>query len=100
MSDLVLFNLVVPPSVEDALVDWLLGRASVPGFTSLPAFGHGSSVHSMSLAEQVAGRRRQTLFQLYLGREEARALVEDLGAAFSGSGLHYWVLPVQAAGRI
>jgi len=100
MNEQCLLSLVVPPAIEDAMVDWLLARAGLSGFTSSPVAGHGSSVHSMSLAEQVAGRRREVLFQCHLGRSQAAALVDALRAEFAGSGLHYWLVPVLDAGHL
>jgi hypothetical protein len=95
-----LLHLICSPTLEDSLAEWLLERAEVPGFTSLPISGHGSSERSMTLAEQVAGRSRRVLFMLELPEPTARALVEAVRAEFAGSGLHYWLLPMLAAGHI
>ncbi len=95
-----LLHLICSPKVEDSLAEWLLERAEVPGFTSLPIARHGSSEQSMSLAEQVAGRSRRVMFLLELPEPTARALLEDVRSDFSGSGLHYWLLPMHAAGHI
>ena len=95
-----LLNLIVPPGVEGALAEWLLEREDVPGFSSMPVAGHGSSEHSMTLAEQVAGRSRRVLFLIELPEDTARALLADLAPAFGGSGVHYWMLPVLESGRL
>jgi len=95
-----LLNLIVPPQVEDALAEWLLERADVPGFSSAPVSGHGSSEQSMTLAEQVAGRSRRVMFFLHLPRTEAERLLAALRQAFQGSGLHYWLVPVLDFGHI
>jgi hypothetical protein len=95
-----LLNLIVPPGVEGALSEWLLEREDVPGFSSMPVAGHGSSEHSMTLAEQVAGRSRRVLFLIALPQETAQAMLADLRAAFGASGLHYWMLPVIESGRL
>lgn len=100
MNEHCLLNLVVAPAIEDAVVDWLLGWSGLSGFTSAPVSGHGSSPHSMSLSEQVAGRRRQVLFQCHLSREQAVEMVAGLRRDFAGSGLHYWVVPVLDAGHL
>lgn len=100
MSETCLINLVVTPEVEDAVTDWLLERDGVAGFSSHPIAGHGSSVHAMSLAEQVAGRRRQILFQLYLPLDEAQALLAAVRQDFAGSGMHFWLLPVLDSGHV
>jgi hypothetical protein len=99
MSD-VLLHLIVPTALEDALAEWLLERHDVPGFSSLPMAGHGSSEHSMTLAEQVAGRSRRVLFLVALPQPVAERVLADLGVAFAGTGLHWWLLPVLAAGRL
>jgi hypothetical protein len=99
MSDCLL-HLIVPTNIEDALVEWLLERDDVPGFSSLPVSGHGSSEHSMSLAEQVAGRTRRVLFLVQLPQAVAQRLLEQLRADFAGTGLHWWTLPVLGGGRL
>jgi len=99
MSDCLL-HLICSPTVEDSLAEWLLERSDVPGFSSLPIAGHGSSEHSMSLAEQVAGRSRRVMFMLELDGGLANRLIAELGDAFGGSGVHYWVVPISAAGRL
>lgn len=96
----ILLSLIVSPLVEDTLVDWLLARDEVRGFTSSAANGHGSSIHSMSLSEQVSGRRRQVLFQLHLPVAQCEGLVEALKNDFANSGIHYWLTPVPASGRL
>ncbi|MDZ7751575.1 MAG: DUF3240 family protein [Gammaproteobacteria bacterium] len=100
MNENCLLNLVVTPEAEDAVADWLLDREEVSGFSSMPIAGHGSSEHAMSLAEQVAGRRRQVLFQIHLGLDDARRLVTTLGEDFHGSGMHFWLTPVLDSGHV
>lgn len=95
-----LLVLIVTPSIENAMVDWLLERDDVPGFASMPINGHGASAHSLTAAEQVAGRQRQVMFQLHLSRATADALIEAVRSAFSGSGMHYWLTPLLASGHL
>ena len=100
MSETCLFNLVVTPEVEDAVTDWLLECDEVAGFSSHTISGHGSSVHAMSLSEQVAGKRRQVLFQFYLSQSDARELLKRIKHDFRGSGMHFWLLPVLDSGHV
>jgi hypothetical protein len=95
-----LLNLVVTPQVEDAVTDWLLERDEVGGFSSLPISGHGSSEYAMSLAEQVAGKRRQVLFQMHLPLKDALALMKAVRCDFGGSGMHFWLVPVLDSGHL
>lgn len=98
--DQCLLVLIVTPSIENALVDWLLERDDIKGFSSMPISGHGTSAHSLTAAEQVAGRRRQVMFHMHLSEAEAKRLIEDVRQAFSGSGMHYWLMPLLAAEHI
>ncbi|MGD2118878.1 MAG: DUF3240 family protein [Chromatiales bacterium] len=100
MTENCLLNLVVSPEVEDSVTDWLLAHTATSGFSSHPIDGHGSSEHSMTLAEQVAGRRRQVLFQLHLSCEDAHSLLGAIKADFRGSGMHYWLLPILESGHV
>jgi len=95
-----LLVLIVTPTVENAMVDWLLDRDDVPGFASMAVNGHGASAHSLTAAEQVAGRQRQVMFQLHLPRSRAETLIEAVRGAFGGSGMHYWLTPLLASGHL
>ena len=86
MSDCLL-DLIVPPQVEDALAEWLLERDDVPGFSSMPVSGHGSSEHSMTLAEQVAGRSRRVMSFTHLPSETAHAVLDELAEFVEVDGL-------------
>ncbi|MGH8509300.1 MAG: DUF3240 family protein [Gammaproteobacteria bacterium] len=96
MSECVLV-LVAPPSLEAALVDWLLER--VPAFSSFPIAGHGSAHAELSLSEQVEGRQAQVLFWVQLTHAEATRVTQEISARFNHVELHYWMLPVLASGR-
>ena len=100
MESEALLSLVVAPDIEDVIVDWLLERDEVSGFTSYPINGHGASIHAMTLAEQVAGRRRQVLFQTHMPQSQAERLLADLKRDFAGSGMHYWLVPLSACGHL
>jgi len=95
-----LLSIVVSPSVEDSLVDWLLEVDDVTGFTSFPVNGHGSSVHSMNLSEQVAGSRRKILFQTYLSQSQALQILDKMKQDFDNCGIHYWLTPLSAGGHL
>lgn len=100
MNESCLINLIVAPEVEGPLTDWLLAQDMVSGFSSHPIAGHGSSEHSMTLAEQVVGKRRQVLFQLHMPCTDAREMVTRIRSQFVGSGMHYWLQPVLESGHL
>ena len=100
MSNPHVLHLIVSPSVEYSIADWLLERNEVSGFSTLPIRGHGSSEKSMSVAERVAGRSQQVLFMVHLEQTEAQHLLRAIRAEFRGSGMHYWLIPAADAGHL
>ncbi len=95
-----LVTINVPPLLEEAMVDCLLTVESSNGFSSLAVSAHGSEHETLSLAEQVAGRKKQIRFQMYVPEEQLEVLIGVLKKDFLGAGLHYWVMPVLESGII
>ena len=95
-----LLVLIVSPAMENTLIDWLLERDDIPGFTSAAVSGHGASASSLSAAEQVTGKQLQVMFQLHLQEGVATTIIEGVSDAFAGSGVHYWMTPVLASGHL
>lgn len=95
-----LLVIVATPAIEESIVDWLLERKEISGFSSTRIDGHGSRQSDLSLAEQVAGRQRKVMFHVHAECAQLQALLGELGSAFSGVGLHYWLMPLMAAGQI
>jgi len=89
-----LVTLNVPPSIEEAIVDFLLTFESEHGFTSFQVSAHDHINQNLSIAEQVAGRQDQLRFQMYIPELALPELLKKLKDEFSNSGIHYWVLPV------
>ncbi len=90
----------VPPSAEDRLTDWLLGRAEVAGFTSAAAYGHGANAEELTVAEQVTGRQRRVEVRLEIGAEGLDAFLVALTAAFAAADVYYFVTPVLRSGHL
>ncbi len=95
-----LVTLNVPLSLEEAIVDCLLTLESEHGFCSFPVNSHDHKNEGLSLAEQVSGRQEKIRFQMYVPEQRLAALLDQLRAEFSGSGIRYWVLPVVENGVI
>ncbi|GAB2181851.1 hypothetical protein DLREEDagrD3_20740 [Denitratisoma sp. agr-D3] len=97
----VLLTLVVPPAVEDTVIDLLLAHPElVRGFTTTQGEGHGAAVELLSPAEQVRGSARRTTVRLVVPPETAQALVDLLRQNLAGAHLFYWITPILDAGRI
>jgi len=99
MSECLLI-IVTPHSIEESLVDWLLERSDLSGFSSIRIDGHGSHQSVLSLAEQVLGRQRKIMFHVHTDCGHIDDLLAAIRRDFSGTSLHYWVMPLVAAGRI
>jgi len=94
-----LLILIVPPKLEEVLVDFLLQQDAITGFTSTPVSGHGSvrNTGRLSLVEQVTGRQGQVQFMLHAALPVLQALIAEIKVRFENTGLHYILLPVLAA---
>lgn len=95
-----LLVIVTTPALEESLVDWLLARESLSGFSSTRIDGHGSRQTELSLAEQVMGRQRKVMFHVHMDCTSVSVLLDALCTDFRGAGLHYWVMPLLDAGKI
>lgn len=95
-----LLVIVATPAIEESLVDWLLERKEISGFSSTRVDGHGSRHSDLSLAEQVTGRQRKVMFHVHADCELLRTLLDGLKQEFKGAGLHYWLMPLSEAGQI
>ena len=95
-----LLILIVTPKLEEVLVDFLLQKSTISGFTTTPASGHGTShgsVHStvkLSLVEQVTGRQSRVQFMLHAALPVMHELIAALKAEFHHTDMHYILLPV------
>ncbi|HVY67121.1 MAG TPA: DUF3240 family protein, partial [Gammaproteobacteria bacterium] len=84
----VVVTLNVAPVAEERVIDWLLGRAEVAGFTSVAVFGHGASHDDLSVAEQVTGRQRRVAIRFEIAAEALEPLLAALIAALEGTDVH------------
>ena len=95
---LVILN--VAPSIEEAVLDWMLAHRNVSGFTSQPVFGHSSRHEGLSLAEQVSGRQRRTEFQVQMPAASVDIFLTSVREKFAAANVHFWVIPVGTCGRL
>lgn len=95
----VMLVLSAAAGLEQDLTDWLLENHE-GGFTSSPAWGHGSHAQYTHMAELVTGRQHRVEFRLHLAEALAGTMLIALGKSFAGADIHYWCLPVIVSGRI
>jgi hypothetical protein len=62
--------------------------------------GHDHRNQNLSIAEQVSGRQDKIRFQMYIPEQALPELLDKLKGDFSGSGIHYWVMPVIKSGYL
>ena len=97
-QSLVILN--IPPSLEEAVVDWLLARRGENGFTSHSVFGHSSDHDTLSAAEQVSGRQRRLQFLIQMSSESVNDFLREARDRFGTTNTHYWVLPISGSGSL
>lgn len=104
LSEQGLLILIVPVSLEEAVVDLLLQRSELSGFTSSAVNGHGrhhaAGAAHLSMLEQVAGRQKRVQFMLHASIADLQGLLAELKQKFSDTGMHYILLPAIEAQSI
>ncbi|MDC9729388.1 MAG: DUF3240 family protein [Methyloprofundus sp.] len=97
----VLVSINVPPILEEEFVDCLLAVDEIESFNSRLVNSHSRHAHEeMSIAEQVAGRKKLVNFQVYILEGHIFTLISQLKRYFSESGIQYWVLSVLSKGNL
>lgn len=92
-------KLVLPKSLEEQVVDLLLGHPEwVGGFVTQHADGHGAPGSIASPAEQVRGRAERTVMEILVDADHARELVRHLQSELPNADIAWWLLPVLDAG--
>lgn len=93
-----LLILIVPPSLEELLVDMLLQQPAIAGFTTSNVSGHSSSHGdgelALSLVEQVTGRQKRVQFLMHAALTDLNSLIEILKVRFKNTDIHYILMPI------
>jgi hypothetical protein len=93
-------TLNVLPAFEERVIDWLIDRDDVSGFTTYSAFGHSARHHELTAAEQVSGRQRRVEIRVELRVPVLEGFLAALAARFGGTDLYYYVVPVLRSGHL
>jgi hypothetical protein len=91
-----LLILIVPPTIEEMLVDELLLQNKISGFTSGKVSGHGT-VHEnlpLSIVEQVTGRQQRVQFMMHASIKDLKELVMNLKSKYRSTDIHCMLLPI------
>ena len=100
-AEFVCLTLIAGRSLRDELFDYLSEqRDLVSGFTASDAAGHGPDVRLQTSAERVKGHADEFMVRTILDAPDAAQLLERLTAAFAGSRIVYWIMPVSEFGVI
>jgi hypothetical protein len=97
MTDTQLLVVTAPRERRDDLVDVLMAREEISGFTLLPALGYSREHSRFTVAEQVVGYRDVDRFEVLLAPGELPGLLDSLAAAGGRKALRYWVLDCASA---
>lgn len=93
-----LLILIVPPDLEETLIDILLQQTAISGFTTSHVSGHGSghgeSAVKLSIVEQVTGRQQRVQFMLHAALIDLQNLAASLKTQFKNTDIHYILMPI------
>lgn len=101
VSEQGLLILIAPLSLEETLVDILLQKPEISGFTASYVSGHGrelaESMTLLSMVEQVSGRQKRVQFMMHAEFSQLRTLIKEFKQVYGNMGLHYILMPVTEA---
>jgi len=100
MTNLKKLTLIVPMLLEEEVIDRLLERDGGLEFTAGTVFAHASNGESLSLIEQVTGRKRRIRFEIVGEVGELQSLLDSLQERYQGSGIHFLLQPVERRGLL
>lgn len=87
-------SFIVPPALEAAMMECL------SSFESEQINGDVEHRLTKFLTETENVEQQTARFQIYAEKMAISVLLEKLKAEFSGSGIHYWIMPVVEKGEI
>ena len=96
----VALTLNAPPALEERLVDWLLARDDIAGFTSYSVQGHAARDDELSVAEQVAGRQRRHEIRVEILSARLDSFIAALAQDHGGADLYWLAVPVVRSGHL
>jgi len=100
MPDTRLLVLLAPAERRDDLVDALMEKADISGFTLTPALGYSREHAHFSVSEQVAGYREYSRFEVLFEAGQQEQLLEALSLAAGNEQLRYWITDAPETGHL
>lgn len=93
-------TLIFPPLLEAAVTEAMQTAPGSPGFTLLPAQGHGSGFAHASAAELVRGHVERRVLIAVVASAELDGVLALLGEQVPSREVMWWVEPVLRQGRL
>lgn len=98
--NLCMLTIIIPATLEDVVIDWMLEQSDIRGFNSSSLYGHGSDETKMSIAERVTGKSQRVMFQTHLTESVAKNILTRLKKEFASKDIHYMMRPLIDAGNL
>ena len=94
-SEWMCLTVLVPETLEERVVDWLLAHPDWPvEFSIHPVAARGPLVHLAQVEERVQGHARRVELKMIVPQARLDALVAAVTGLLDGADGGYWVLPV------
>ncbi|MEQ9394623.1 DUF3240 family protein [Haliea sp.] len=100
MSDLQLMVLLVPGRLHDDLVDVLMTLDGLSGFSAVEAAGFSREHSHFDVAEQVAGARRFSRFEILHSPEQHERIIGAIEPLVGREHVRYWLVELLHVGRL
>jgi hypothetical protein len=95
-----LLVVIVPEARADDVVDFLIGREALSGFTRSAVAGFSREHSRLSVREAVLGYREQARFEVLGSAPLLDALVRDMAGIAGRDRFRWWRLPLAGSGSI
>jgi len=95
-----LITLIVPVSLEETVVDFLLLQEPEHGFCTYPVNSHHHRHQGLTLVEQVSGRQKRLCFQVQVDTALLPHFTNSLKTELAGSSIRYWIAPLLETGKV
>lgn len=100
MTESRLLVVLVHTERRDDMIDALIGREEISGFTLVPALGFSRDHSRFSVTEQVVGYRDIDRFEILIDDNALDSLLALLGDKAGNDPLRYWLVGLDTAGHL
>ena len=100
MKGIAVLTVVTPVLLEESLVDWIFDHVEDPVFFSGPVNGYSAIQATLTIGEQVSGRKKYIRFEVPVPEKQMEEIVAKLRVDFPDPAIWYWVVAPGSSGNL